>query len=255
MKIRLLIGSVLIFWGLASCEDPIETDKEEPTLETIWVNGANDALVQNPGDSLHFSMDFADNSALQKYRIRIEADFTALPHFTPFAYNEVTPLSGTAASVHTTVIIPDGTLAGRFNLVVEVMDMESNVSDPYAIPLLIETVDMPVISVVQPDLSHPLSAHAGDTFAMAGTIHDDEALEQIQLQLTQETAVGTQTFYFQTFAYDSLVYDVWSLDTLEKDSVPFHIPANATSGIYLLELSAFDTLGNYNRLRQDISVP
>ena len=252
--IATLIGATIV--AVVACKKPLEVDRSLPVVEVVNVNNSAGGITVNAGDTLHFNMTFSDNQSLQKFRIQILADFIALPSITPYSLEQVETLSATTEeTTTTTVVIPPSAKAGVFDLTVEVMDEEGNLSDPNTRRLVILAAGQPVISVTQPNFGSPITAQSGDTIPTFGVITDDEALEQIRISLSEETENGVNTLYLQSFNYDqNLVYTTWSLDTLFTDSVPLNIPASTTSGIYELVISAFDTLGNFTALSADVAV-
>lgn len=247
----LLVVALVTF---VSCQDPLEVDREEPRITSISVNGVTDQLTQNAGDTIYFIMAFSDNVELQKYRIQVRSDFNSLIGIEPFDYDTVVPLDGMDATDIHNVGIPVDALSGDFLITVEVMDQTSNVSNAHIMPLSLLASGMPSISLSQPNINNQIIASPGDTIPMTGSISDNEALQEIRINLTQESQAGTITLYNQIWTYDPLVYNFWSMDTLATDSVPFSIPTTAVTGTYLMEVAAFDTTGNYSSVRANIDV-
>ena len=241
---------------LNACKDPLEVDRSIPVVESATVNGSATFVMAVPGDTLFFDLTFSDDQELQKYRIQVIEDFIAPANVAPFDTSVVETLAATTeVTTNAQLVIPNDVDAGDFQIQIEVLDHTGNLSDPMVIDMNIAVVGQPSINVTVPNLGVDLVANIGDTLLTSGTISDDEALAQVDVRIFQNTSTGPNTLYLSTYTYQPAdLVTVWSLDTLELDSVPLNIPTTSSAGTYELVISAFDTLGNYSAGKANVIV-
>lgn len=250
MKLKYFLPILLLSALWFSCEDPLEYDTNEPTITLATINGSSEAVFANAGDTLKFDMAFEDDENLDKYRIQILENFIPLVGMVPYNFSEVVPLDATTSAAETNeVVIPVGTLAGYFTILVEVMDLEGNVSTAVERELTIIAPDQPIINVLSPDFTQPIGINAGDTIPITGDITDAEALDQISILIEQN-----ESQFFSYYYTSQDTFQFWSFDTIAVDSNFVNLPTTTTAGSYDLTVFAFDTLGNLSHKRTTISV-
>ena len=246
-NIFLFIG--LLSASFLSCEKPLDKDQTNPVVSAFNINGSAESIIVDKGSVLNIQVQFQDDKELQKYRVRVLDKFFGSIKGEPFSFEEVKPLVGKQASIALQIQIPDTVLAGHFEVVVDAMDKEDNISIPAKIKLQITQPILPKIGV---NLG-ATNFFNGDTIHLSGFITISTDLDLIYFNIAENQLLEERIFE-DLFSLTEDVITTWSVGNLTTEKRPLVVPSNAKRGKYLVNIAAYDSIGNMSLKTFDIYV-
>lgn len=233
-----LIG--LAFLALA-CDKNGE-DTTSPNINALNV----DAEYVAAGQTLIVTADVSDESGLSQIKLDIHDQFDGHNHGKiagiPWEEVRVIDIDGKEYFITENFDVPDNATAGPYHVIAQVVDAAGNTGEFREVDFWVTNSEMPMINLVNPDLSFEPYYAIGDTLNFIGTITDDEELEEIVVKIVgfagdvyydEDIDLGGQgvtTFDLSTLP--ALIFDL-------NDFGPNHV-------VMEFEITAIDHDGNIN---------
>lgn len=225
----LLTSTVLI----NSCK---KNDEEKPTL---ILEEPEDGQIVNSGTTLHVEGKAKDNVGLSQLKIDIHDAFDGHSHgrlasgATAFSIVRIVNLSGKEAKFHEDINIPVNTLAGKYHVIVSVVDEAGNLSDIVERDIFIRNSTDLIPPVI--NLSVPVNGQVvplNGSLQVQASIADNEEIEEVKIKI--KNATGNKVFE-------------WVSDHIHANTYDLNHSANLTglaAGNYKLEVIAIDHVNN-----------
>ena len=233
-----LIG--LAFLALA-CDKNGE-DTTSPNINALNV----DAEYVAAGQTLIVTADVSDESGLSQIKLDIHDQFDGHNHGKiagiPWEEVRVIDIDGKEYFITENFDVPDNATAGPYHVIAQVVDAAGNTGEFREVDFWVTNSEMPMINLVNPDLSFEPFYAIGDNMNCIGTITDDEELEEIVVKIVgfagdvyydEDIDLGGQgvtTFDLSTLP--ALIFDL-------NDFGPNHV-------VMEFEITAIDHDGNIN---------
>ena len=238
-----IIGFCAITLLLFSCREKGKVDVYYPELSNVKVNGiaAEEHLVIAPS-VMQITLNASDNMALNQAKVTITpVDFSNYqssygPNTGDWSFTQILNISGTASSPSFDITVPDS-IAGFFNLQIDVSDESGYLATPYTGLLEIDNNNLPDITDItsNPAIGSDGMIHmpAASNLDFSATVFDADGLASVEMRI--ENLTGT---------------------VLESISIPVDgtgVTGNpnfddAEAGYYMIVVEGIDLLG-YRRVK------
>jgi len=218
------------------------------------------------GDSIHVSVNFSDNEALNQFKIDIHSNHDGHSHGKPqdalakWDTVIIGSLSGTADAIDFYVPIPRGYLPGPYHFTVFCLDKNGNESTSNISLVFKDETDTiaPVVAVQSPQANAVLATPFVVLANLSDVLSDGTAATELnQVELTLENISSQEEFMVADFNAVQLAGSVSLYDpaTGVLNLNNLSIPSAAGPGNYLLRLSVFDAYFNLGLVEVAVVLP
>ena len=230
---------VLIF----SCREKEKVDIYYPELSNVKVNGvsASEHLIVAPS-TMQITLNASDNIALNQAKVTITpVDFsnyqsTYGPNTGEWSFTQIVNIGGTASSPSFDIVLPDS-IAGFFDLRVDVSDDAGYLATPYIGLLEIDNDNLPEITDISstPAIGSDGVLHipAATNLEFSATVFDADGLASVEMRI--ENLTGT--------VLDAISIPVDGTGVTGNPNFD-----DAESGYYMIVVEGVDLLG-YRRAK------
>jgi hypothetical protein len=212
-KVGFFVFILCVFVG---CNEGVE-DVVSPVIEVFQIPSAGLA----PGDEFSIDVTVSDNVELSQLRIRVREAFAK--SFAHWSLVRVYDLSGANHNQMYTFEIPDSSLAGLYEVGIQVVDTEGNstidslqtffIGQPGLQPVFIDFSTVPIANE-----AGNITLFLNDTLTFSGLIEDPVGLDRINIELKGPTGNNLSNKTYPVS--DTLVVFSWNA-LLEADFLTF----------------------------------
>lgn len=247
MKINLI---ALLFFTLAAGCGKISVDGTDPEIGSFLLNGSETLGTVSAGENITIAFQIKDNEALQEVLLKIvnsgnselsEAD--KLLHFQVF-----TDIDSKNFSETVTVETNPTDLAGRYTLLLQVVDQNGNANNRSLDFILLNEAEQPAVQIsgfTPPVQNGVITMNHGDSLVVSGAFVDNTGLAKLSVVLTGPT----------TLHNDDVT--IWEADVLFFDFAWMSKPkvsTDAPTGNYEFQATATDYAGHMTYYTQPVVV-
>lgn len=228
--------AMILLLFFCSC-GKVSVDNTDPSIEVLLLNNQESLSDITVGTTINIELYITDNEELVEVVVRIMnvsnsalSQSDKLLHFSSYG-NIDSKQFGEVIAVSTN----DTHLAGRYELLVQVVDANGNADSRVEEFILLNPTEQPEIEInefVPPAVDGVILMHPGDSLITQGWISDNIGLVTFKVALT-----GPQTIHSEQVNTDFMAF---AFEWLGKP----HIPQNVVTGNYSFNVEATDTDGH-----------
>jgi len=246
MRIVFLL-SLLVFFS--SCKK-VSLDDTDPEIEVFLFNGSDTPEEISVDSEINIELFITDNEELQEVLIKIEnisndnlSDADKLLDLIVFS-----DIGSKQFSETVEVELNDQDKAGRYQVLLQVVDANGNVDSRFVEFVLLNPAEQPYLEInsyTPPEIEGVITMTAGDSLIVDGWINDDVGLGLIQIGLT-----GPETVFYTQVPINDPGFLGYSFAWIQKPKVY----ADNTIGDYDYTVTVTDSDGHMSFFSQPVRI-